>query len=640
MQFPMLLICLIFLTLLAPAQKAEPIDSLTNLLDTELEPSKKAYVLDELSYVWFSSNLDSSLHYGKLALESFYQLNGRDLKGTSQAMSSIAIAYHYMNQWDSAIFWHQEAIRVRKEDKDTLKLASSLNNMGVLYMDKGAYDEASRFFIEAMNTRKMLSDRKGVAITRVNLGLLFKKQGNFEKAISYYEEAEIYFDSVGLDRNLETVLLNIGSIYNTIENYEKGLSYNQRLKELSSKRGSTRNLAKSYVNLSNAYQGLGKLDSGLYYANKGLEFFKEASDTLNIAHSLLSIATFHFEKRNYHQSIAISHELNQLLETLKNREIIVENSLLLAKAFSKKNRNKEAYESLLLAFSEKDSLLSASLNESISDLTLKYETEQKESEIANLKVKNQLSEIERQKSLNQRNIYLFILFALALAAIPLIILLRNKSKTNKIISASLKEKELLLKEIHHRVKNNLQVISSLLSLQTRYIDDEKALEAVNEGQNRVKSMALIHQKLYQNDNLLGVEARDYIQNLTGTLQAAYTLQADKVDVVYDVANIRIDVDTIIPMGLILNELISNAFKHAFTNKDEGELKILLQEKGDELVLIVEDDGKGMKEEDSKKQSFGMRMIHSLAMKLEAEIEQSFNQKGTRTKLIITKYKLV
>ncbi|MEQ8575272.1 MAG: sensor histidine kinase, partial [Fulvivirga sp.] len=261
----------------------------------------------------------------------------------------------------------------------------------------------------------------------------------------------------------------------------------------------------------------------------------------------------------------------------------------------------------------------------------------KEREISQLKITNQETIIAEQKAANERNILLFFACILILGAILLFLLLRIKSRSNAIVVKSLSEKETLLKEIHHRVKNNLQIISSLLSLQSRFIEDKDAKALVNEGQNRVKSMALIHQKLYQKDNLMGVEALDYIQNLTNTLQAAYGTDSTKVKVNYDVDNLILDVDTMIPIGLILNELISNSFKHAFPT-GEGIMHIIFKETEGKLILTVRDNGVGSTKAFNESDSFGMRMIKSLSRKLEATINYNFN-KGTEASLTIMNYKL-
>ncbi|MEP1094890.1 MAG: histidine kinase dimerization/phosphoacceptor domain -containing protein [Cyclobacteriaceae bacterium] len=613
------------------------IDSLRNHLGKDLSPVDRAYTLDELSFQWFRESLDSSLAYGRLAYEAFEVLE--DPKGLSQASTSVAVAFHYLIEWDSAEWYYDQALTIRRASGDTVKTGSSLNNLGVMYIDREDYNKAIAFLIEAMETRELIGDTLGSAKTKINLGLIFKKQGMYEKAIANYLEAKEILLRYGNENGIEIVSLNLGSIYNSIGDFEKGFEYNRKLQKLTEKRGSQRNLAKSYVNMANSFQGLGQLDSSLFYVSKAMVFFEEKKDTLNIAHSLLSIASFHHESLNYENAIAFAERLQKLNEVLNNRELIVENQFLLSRSLAKIGKHERARNSLEKAFFQKDSLLTESLNEAIANLNLKYESERKEREISELKFLNQEVELSKERSSNQRNIFLLIASLVILAAFFLIVLLRAKSRANRAISKSLSEKEVLLREIHHRVKNNLQVISSLLSLQSRYIEDEAAQAAVNEGQNRVKSMALIHQKLYQNNNLLGVEVIDYIKNLTATLKDAYGIDEDRVSINYELEDLKIDVDTIIPIGLILNELISNSFKYAFPNDREGTLKIVLRKLENELELRVTDDGVGSTKEVEKSNSFGMRMIQSLALKLEAKVSFNFDS-GADASLLISSFKLV
>ncbi len=209
----------------------------------------------------------------------------------------------------------------------------------------------------------------------------------------------------------------------------------------------------------------------------------------------------------------------------------------------------------------------------------------------------------------------------------------------EIISKSLQEKDTLLREIHHRVKNNLQVISSLLGLQARYVQDDSALDALKTGQDRVKSMALIHQKLYREDNLKGIEVKDYFEKLCESLFQSYSIPSKRIKLDLQVADLNLDVDTVIPLGLIINELVSNSLKHAFPNEEEGNLTIQLSETPDQkLKLHVSDDGMGLGAEMEKKlnQSFGFRLIRSFQNQLDAEIEVDGSQ-GTSVTLLIKDY---
>jgi PAS domain S-box-containing protein len=186
---------------------------------------------------------------------------------------------------------------------------------------------------------------------------------------------------------------------------------------------------------------------------------------------------------------------------------------------------------------------------------------------------------------------------------------------------SLDEKELLLKEVHHRVKNNLQIISSLLNLQLNVITNKETREMVRESQNRVRSMALIHEKLYQSGNLAQIGLEEYLRSLTRDLFRSYG--ASGVNLRMEVEEIRLDVDTAIPCGLMVNELVSNALKYAFPDGKEGEILVkCTQVSRDRVALTVADNGAGLPEDVERKagESLGFQLIHLLVKQLRGTLD--------------------
>lgn len=170
--------------------------------------------------------------------------------------------------------------------------------------------------------------------------------------------------------------------------------------------------------------------------------------------------------------------------------------------------------------------------------------------------------------------------------------------------------EMLLKEIHHRVKNNLQVISSLLYLQSTHVDDKKMLEVLAESQSRVKSIALIHEKLYRSADLEKLAFGDYVKDLVGELARTYGIHRERITVHTDIQQIHLGIDTAVPCGLIINELVVNAFKHAFGSEPQGEVRIGLQQTQEcSYILTVRDNGIGFPA------NFDWRKCKSLGLKL-------------------------
>lgn len=201
-----------------------------------------------------------------------------------------------------------------------------------------------------------------------------------------------------------------------------------------------------------------------------------------------------------------------------------------------------------------------------------------------------------------------------------------------IIENSLVEKDSLLKEIHHRVKNNLQMVSSLLSLQTKNTRSKAAIEALEEGKSRVKAMALIHQKLYQNDDLSVIEMQGYIESLVNSIQSVFKKGGHNINITIDAEGVELDIDRAIPFGLILNELVSNSFKYAFPDDDDdGKIYIHLRKNGDQGFFEYTDNGIGLPEDSEERasSSMGIRLMNRLVNQLQSTLNTDKTTEGVR-----------
>ena len=271
----------------------------------------------------------------------------------------------------------------------------------------------------------------------------------------------------------------------------------------------------------------------------------------------------------------------------------------------------------------------------------KYSTLQKEQEINQLTLEK---EIDQLKLSQQKWTIGGLGLGLGVLSFLIYSLIQQKKKIqfqNIAISKSADEKDILLREIHHRVKNNLQVVSSLLGIQGRSVKDKKAKDAIQEGRARVQSMSLIHQSLYKKDNLTGIEMQPYIEKLSEHLLSTYQVEDGHIDIKTIVDDITLDVETVVPIGLIINELMSNALKYAFPDGQDGTISISLMERDNILHMSVTDDGIGLDEETlkTKTESFGHSLIRAFKNKLDAELAITSDQ-GTQINLKINNYKKV
>ncbi len=273
-----------------------------------------------------------------------------------------------------------------------------------------------------------------------------------------------------------------------------------------------------------------------------------------------------------------------------------------------------------------DTLMSKIQLEQAEEMKAKYEADKKETQIA----------LQDTQLSRERFMFWTVaagLVAALIAGFLLFNLTRRLRKRNE-------EKEFLIKEIHHRVKNNLQILSSLLHLQSRQITDATALDAVREGQNRVDAMGLIHQKLYMGDNVAKVEMKDYLQQFGQNMLDSFGLEDDRVQIQYELEPLYLDVDTAIPLGLIINELVTNSLKYAFPDGRSGKISIgLWKDEKNRLCLKVSDDGVGQNGAEYIKGStgFGANLVQMLSKKLKGKPEVLKVEQGYSTLIAFEQY---
>ncbi|MDT0606945.1 sensor histidine kinase [Croceitalea rosinachiae] len=231
--------------------------------------------------------------------------------------------------------------------------------------------------------------------------------------------------------------------------------------------------------------------------------------------------------------------------------------------------------------------------------------------------------------------FLVILFFLAILFVATALFIRslavNKS-SNEALEQKLKEKETLLKEVHHRVKNNLQTVSSLLSLQSRSIEDKKISSIIKSSQNRVVSMAMVHEMLYKRDDYISkIELKPYVEELCEYLVRSLKGNENSISTKLDIGDFKLSIDTVIPLGLIINEAVTNALKYGIPEDANGEILVRLSKKGvNTYQMYLGDNGIGFPEDinPTNIKSLGLKLIHNLSRQLRGSVQRDMNSKGT------------
>lgn len=310
--------------------------------------------------------------------------------------------------------------------------------------------------------------------------------------------------------------------------------------------------------------------------------------------------------------------------TPNKHETYLKNLKAAEEHFVAKGNYKDAYEISLQLKKATDSLAKNEIKQHILQARLSYDSLQQ----AEKQRTYQKDLLQKQAQIdNSRKLIYLVITGLALALLLALAFYRNYKNTQKanriielqkketeekkiIIENSLVEKETLLKEIHHRVKNNLQIISSLLNLQANQTDDENLKRIMAEAKNRISSMALIHQKIYQSENLSSIDFQAYIEQMVQSMESLFNSSKKQITYNINTNGIILDIDTSIPLGLIINELLTNIYKYAFADQNSGTVTVILQKKNaEETELHISDNGKGLSPD------FDLNSLNSLGLKL-------------------------
>jgi len=559
-----------------------------------------------------------------------------DAGGIAFVYNNLGLLYSRFGQYYKALNYHQKTLGIRKQLNDMGGMAGSYNSIAVCYEKLGDAKKSFSIQSKALSIYEEIKDIDGIALVYSNMGVVYNQQGDLEKSRYYYQRSFDLRDSVDNKRGAMHSLANLGSAYLAEKKYEKAVElFNDcldRLKELPEP-GLKGNI---YLNLGNVFENQHKLDSAKKYYFLSLDQHEAIMLNHGSIYSFINLASVHqqtgelVKARDFgEKGLRLAEEINHL----DGKQKIAEQ---LSKVYKELGQWELASKTYELFVNTRDSLKRKENQRATIQQETQYAYHKKalkdSLEEARRGEINQLEIDKRDAKLAEgRILNIALIVGISLVVILVLVLVvsnRRKQKLNATLAKQKEEiekqdgeKELLLKEIHHRVKNNLQIITGLLELQSIEIDDEAFTSAMLEGQNRVKSMALIHEKLYQVDELATIDMLSYIEQLSRELASAYSVKHSLKSNI-ECVNIQLDIDTAIPVGLILNELITNSWKYAFKERVEGELNVKILKTDDNTYkLTYSDDGPGLPDDLDLKsaKTLGMRLIKRLTQQLFGEI---------------------
>jgi two-component sensor histidine kinase len=532
------------------------------------------------------------------AIGLFDPIEHRD--GIAFSNNVIGNAYNELCNYSEALTHYFAALRLHEELGHRQGAANCYNNIGSVYHYQGNYAEALRTRLLALAIYEEMDNKHGIATCYHNIGMVYTVMDNNTAAHEYFLRELKISTELGYKDRQGGAYNSIGNIYTDQGLYAEGLENFLLALGIYKETDYRIGMAVAYNNIGRCYENKGNYTDALASYTEALRLRIEVDEKRGQAQSYHSIGALYLKQERYEE--ALCHELRSLeiAEDIGNKQAAKYAALGLTDTY----RALGDYESALRYYEKyhkvETELIGEQVMNQLTSLSFQHNLQQVEK---SLEIEKDLRKLEEEKNL-------------------------LLSTQNELIEKTLQERSMLLREIHHRVKNNLQVISSLLEMQSAGIDDAQARSAINEGQNRVRSIALIHNKLYQTEDMTTLEFSSFANDLYRQIVEVYKGLGQAVQTDIQIAETYLDIDTAVPLGLIVNELITNAFKYAFTPDSTGLLSIRLENKQPGAYrLIVKDNGRGLPVgmDIGKVKTLGLRLVSILSRQLGGSSEYHYDQ---------------
>lgn len=571
---------------------------------------KQATVLKELGELYsINEQPDKAEGFLKESLEIYKTIKFKSLQGVYNLLSEVNTQKgNYPESLKYALLAEKTALAVHD---NSLQLSSIYNHVGLVYYYLRQNDDAEQYWFKAFEIAKNFNDTEYVRTIGENLCSLLIRQKKEKKALELIKEMQQKFPSSNIERIMK-------------ENYL----------------------------LFNIYRILNNNATAAIYYKKLADYYGENGDRNGNSIAVVrSFASYHYQIKKYDEFYKNVKRLDSLAAGAGNNLIRSESYLIWFKADSSRGDYINAIKHYQLYKSLSDSVFKGEKSKQINTLQIEFESEKKDKNINLLQEQAKVQQIQIQKDTVVKYVFIgsVIVLILFLALLYNSFRLKNKknaeleiqrqqiNEQNELNKKMLVEKEWLLKEIHHRVKNNLQIVISLLNTQSAYLDNEDALMAIQNSQHRMHAMSLIHQKLYQSDNLANIDMSWYVYELINYMKECFDTDQN-INFVLEVEKTYLDVAQAVPLGLIINEAVNNAIKYAFPENRKGEVIIVLKNIGENnYELQIADNGVGLPEdfENKERDSLGMNLMMGLSDQIDGTFEMK-NDNGLKITITFTR----
>jgi len=635
----------------------------------------KADALNNIGHFFrITNNFDKALKNFQQALDIYRNLK-LDNK-IANVYDNIGHIYWSRGNFTNALDYYKRSLGVFIALDDQKRQSLSYNNLGSVYFRLGMYDEAMNNFLSSLRIREKTGDPK-IYSTLNNLGNIYMRISDYEKALEMYQRSLEYKRKS--EKNTQSTLNNIGNIYIQLKDYESALMYLSEALKINEENKDEKRIATTLNNIAIVYEEQGKLDEALYNYQKALDLKQKVGDTYGFANTSKNLGSVFLIKKDYKQA---DFYLQQSLETaqkIKTRDVIKDVYQLMSKRYSEVGDYKNAYIYYNYYSNTRDLLFNEETSDKIAQYRTNFTIEKTLREKEILLKNNQIYKLQSEKDKSYKIILFLLILLLIIVATSLLYNYNKKKKLNNLLEkanegledkvtlrtselietnenlkkeiivrketenklkSSLNEKNVMLKEIHHRVNNNLQIISSILNIQSRSSKSKEFFKCFTNFQNRIFSLALIQEQLYMSDDFTLVDFKRYINSLVMNIYKTNQIDHSRIKLIINIKDIHLNITTAIPCGLLINEIVTNAIKHGFTNNREGEIIInMKKDNNDYFHLEISNNGKDLPDgiDLKKPESTGMELIRILILQLSADFDL-IKENGVLYKLKFKKLK--
>jgi two-component sensor histidine kinase/Flp pilus assembly protein TadD len=596
-----------------------PYDSVELRLAAEQVDTQKLALLKQLVDIAFDADMQKALEYAKKGVQLSDKISNKNWQPKFYEMEGRMHAN--LLQLDSATLFFNKAMAGYISTNNKRGQATTSFKIAWVLKKNGEIDKAMAADLTGLHLMEELDDKIGMAAAYERVSDDLTIQQRFKEAMEYAKKAVDVCEKNNLKSELAYALTCAGTVSIAEGHNEDAFKYfNDALQLSYAEKFSQMAISDFINNRGNALKRLGRYPEAIKDYQTALEIGRKTNYPNAIQATIANLGEVNLLMGNYKEALPYQLETVQLQEENKDLSNIIENYLHVSNIYEHLGDYKSALAYHKKALLMRDRIASVASDTAMSKMLTRYETQKKEATIA-----SQQKEISQQKKVQWLGAG--IVFLLAGLLIFGFISYRNRTRSNRLLAIKNAENELLLKEIHHRVKNNLEVVSSLLALQSAQIDDPNTKEAMLEGQNRVHSIGIVHQKLYQGTNLGSIEMKDYFLNLSENILDSFGAE-ERVKIELAMEKLDVDIDTAVPLGLIVNELLTNTLKYAFPKGQNGTVLIKLEKQTNGILhLEVSDNGIG-KQDLVQGSGFGSQLISLLTRQLSGKMKEEVKN-GTK-----------